>query len=498
MQRARLGDVVVCLMVACLLALAQGASANPVIYQEDFSGPNGTQPVGFNNPNSPHWAQYANVKGQILGGEYEQRKTAVHPTPSVDDDSRVINYYNDADAIDTGAWRDTTISTIVRFNPECETGLVFRGRDIVRGSGDLIRGDFYHARISGSTLELMRFRGNDVGSNEPTPLATDAGSAFSTTVNRLLRVQVANVPHLAQDHVEIQVDLFSGTTEASSILRSITYTDTSSAAITRSGGVGFRTLNRQPVASKRSVFDDLTVVNDNPALLWYDDYFDNKAPRMVPYAAGSVTVGVTNKKYGFNGSGPADAGALLDFDSFTQQPEWENVSASALMRMGLTMDGLYSGLIVRAQGMDLTTGAGHFYTFNLTANNGGEAGLYRYDDGAITDLNILDIAGVPASTNMFVKVDALSTADGVLLTGVASLSPDFSNPFAIITALDDSAGAIYGPGTVGFAVMNQLTSSATFAANFDNFTVMAIPEPGTLSLLGIGGLGALVRRRRRR
>ena len=103
MQRARLGDVVVCLMVACLLALAQGASANPVIYQEDFSGPNGSQPAGFNNPNSPHWAQYANVKGQILGGEYEQRKTAVHPTPSVDDDSRVINYYNDADAIDTGA-----------------------------------------------------------------------------------------------------------------------------------------------------------------------------------------------------------------------------------------------------------------------------------------------------------------------------------------------------------------------------------------------------------
>ena len=290
------------------------------------------------------------------------------------------------------------------------------------------------------------------------------------------------------------------------MVRSIDYTDTSTSAITRAGGVGMRSYIT--ANGVRSTFDDLKVTSSSPGLLWYDDYYDGQAPKMQSYDTG-VSQSVTGRKYQFGGIGNGErALGLIEFGAETSQAAWENVEASALMRLNTNIsDGGYiaTGLILRETGVTNATSTGAAYHYRLARSETGtddfRAQLYRTNGGAFSLLDWVSLtnADVPESQNIFLKASTVTEAGGVRIVGLASLSPDFTDPFGWINFLDTSANRILGPGSVGFRVYGAggITNGAV---NYDNFTVRAIPEPAALlvwSLLAGLGIGLGWRRRRK-
>lgn len=458
-----------------LLAAAGSSQADVIIYTQNFTGAAGTQPAGFSAFADP------GMNSENDGtGEYEQERLSANGIS--------IASYNVADEIDAGAWRDVTVTTKSRFSGagNNDNGLIVRARGITSTAS----GNFYHVRFQGDGLELVRFNG---GSGSVLTFSPTSES-IAAPANRWLRVSIANVPTPATDQVRIHAELSKNDT-FTQIIGTLDYLDTSSSAVTRAGGVGYRS-NNTVGSSSRSVFDDLAVANTNPDLLWYDDYADNTAPRMTRYLSGSRTQTMISGKYQFDGSGAAIA--LLDFPTETSDPQWAYLRVNALMRLNTTSqeDG---GLIFRARGVDsATTGDGDYYMYRLSRDEtGGQyvAQLYRHNDGVgFTQLGSMNIgaAGVPESVNIFLQVDSFPEPAGVVIRAMASLSPDFSNPYGIFNYLDSSPSALFAPGTAGFRV------NGSGAINFDNFTIMAIPEPASLVLLALGGLGVLGFGRRER
>lgn len=478
----------VLLLVALSLAMACGRSAvaGPTIYTEHFTGSG--QPAD--------WSAYTDdgsgptaepMYSRILSQEYEQRKawgTLPNPVPA----HEAIAYLDDQPTTVRGMWRDSTVSVLTRHSGGGANlnGLIVRASDI----GDTTSGDFYHARINGSALDLYRVRGGSY-----TLLGTTtAGPSFGDTANKRFTVTTSNVPSPNTDHVRIQATLYTdaaGTTVA----RSIDYLDGSAAAITRAGGVGFRTRNSSSANHQRAVWDDLAVETNHPTLLWYDDYYDNQAPMMVSSLGASQSEAVVNGKYGFSGSG--GAAAWIENGSMTDDPSWENVEATALVRLQ-TSAAIRGGLMLRAQ--DVTTiGSGYtdgdFYYMQLVRNEGANAAalrLYRVVDGGLSSPLANDLSGlslVPESTDIFLKFTAITRDDGVHLSGLASLNADFSDPLSMLSYIDSSSSQILGPGTAGFHMLDSGT------INFDNFTITAVPEPAALGLLFVACVGVLPMRR---
>lgn len=447
------------------MAGAPSASAAPVtLYTTDFTGANGSQPTGFTAFADP------GMNSAIDTNEYEQERSSAN--------GYAVGYYSVADAIATGAWRDVTVTTQTRFSghPNNVNGLVLRARDITSASGS---GDFYHVRMENNNLVLYRFN-NGAGTSLASANTTES---IAAAANRWLRVSIENVPNPETDRVLVHAELFKDAAMTQRIA-DLQYLDTSTSAITRSGGVGYRSLNTTNTAS-RSVFDNLSVTTSNTSLLWYDDYSTGTAPRMTSYVTGA-TQSVTSRKYQFDdsGAGTAVALAFVDFPAFTQTAPWENVMVSALMRTGLSDSGVSSGLVLRANNITGATGSGDYYMFRLNKANS-QAELYRANGGSLVLLGSAPASSIPASTNIFIQATAYTIEGGVWLSGVASLNSDFSSPIATLGLVDTSALRLLGPGSAGFRVFSTPDG---WAANFDNFTVQVatIPEPSTLVMAGLG------------
>lgn len=445
-----------------------------LLLDESFSGADGTQPPG--------WTAYAGTTNLVAGndgnGEYELAKV-VTPAGS----PNIIASYSDENDVARGNWRDVTILADTRFSgsPDNDNGLIFRARDITAATGS---GDFYHVRVNGSNLQLYRFVNGSA-----TLLDTASLSGFDpySRTNRY-RISVENVPNPATDHVQIVAELFND--EAfTNLAGQIDFLDTASNAITRPGGAGFRAYTRAGVS--RAVFDDLIAVNDNPGLLWYDDFSDGQAPNMQSY--GTKTQNVTARKYQFQ-SGSGEGLGFIDLPAVTSQAEWADVEVRALMRMGSNGPGLAGGIIARATGIT-GPGTGDFYMYRLQRAGTDRAELYRRNSGTFTLLGDVDLGfDVASSTPVFLRLLTMDVGDEVMLWGQASYRPDFGDVFGDLRFMDDTAARLLGPGSAGFRAYGSGT------INFDNFTVTtaAIPEPASILLMGLGAVGLLWFARKRR
>jgi len=445
--------------------------AAALLYHNSFDGAQGTQPPGF-----VAFTQAGMESRNYGNSEYEQRRVSGGPT--------AIAAYSVLDDIDRGAWRDVTAQALFRYSGggNNRNGFILRARDLTGAFQDGTQ-DFYTVREVGGTLEVWRFNN---GSSAPVGSVPIPGGAYGTT-EHLVQVSIENIPNPHTDHVAIRAIGYNGTTEASGVKYDFTFTDTSTNAITRAGGVGFRSYNGSN--GTRSTYDDLRVYADNPRLLWYDDYSDRTAPRMQVFGRTVATSGGT---YSFNPGGTAIA--TIDFDEFTSLPEWEDVAVSATMRLHSAVP-QYSGLILRETGVAGATGSGEYYMYRISQPNS-RAELWRVTNGStfsLLDTAALTAAQMPNHTDIFLQMFA-DTLDGgaVYLRGVLSLDPDFDEIFGVIDYMDFSPDRILGPGSVGFRIVGNSYG------NFDNFTVetFQIPEPATLALLGLGAIGLLRRRRK--
>lgn len=462
-------------IAVAVLACAQGLDAG-VILSEGFDGAAGTQPTGF----------VTNTTGGMVSqndgsSEYEQRRAT--------GDGVAVAAYQVFDDIDQGAWRDVTTETNTRFSggADNDNGLIVRARDL-NGTGG---GEFYMVRIQNNdTLALFRANGAAF-----TTLATDGLGALGVA-NRKLSVTVANIATPDTDEVRIQATLFD--TDGVSVLGSIDFTDTSADAITRAGGVGYRSFNNSG-ANTRSTFNNLIVTNNNPNLLFYDDYADGEAIRMESFGPSGA---ITGNKFQFShGSTSSTSLGLVDFDSATNK--WENVEVSALMRLNTLADNsstLATGLVLRETGVasNATAAAGDFYLYRLQRTENGNAfaaQLLRKNGVAgftFLDSVVLGDLQIPESVNIFMKFSAVTEGTSVRLIGMASLDEDFATSYGVIDYLDNSVDAILGGGSAGFRHFGVGVS------NYDNFTVTIIPTPTALAGVALGAFVLTARRGRGR
>lgn len=462
-------------IAVALFTCAQGLNA-AVILSESFDGADGTQPTGFIAQSS------AGMVSQNDGsGEYEQAR--------VSGNGFALGAYQVFDDIDQGIWRDVTVETNTRYSggDDNDNGLIVRARDL-NGSGG---GEFYMVRFQDDdAIRLYRVNGGTF-----TPLQTVSVPALGGT-NRKLSVDIANIATPGTDHVRIQATLFAS--DGVTVQGSIDYTDTSANAITRAGGVGYRSFNNSNAVT-RATFDDLLVTSTNPGLLFYDDYADDEAIRMQSFGpSGSVS----GNKFEFSHGGSSSTSlGLVDFDSAT--PAWKNVEATSVMRLntnGNNSSQIATGLVLRETGVasNVSGEAGDFYLYRLVRNESGNSfaaqllrkngtsGFSFLDSVALGDLQI------PESVNIFMKFSAVTEGSTVRLVGMASLDQDFAASYGLIDFVDNSPDAILGGGSAGFRHFGIGTS------NYDNFTVRIIPSPSAVAVGAFGALALGARRRRRR
>jgi hypothetical protein len=185
----------------------------------------------------------------------------------------------------------------------------------------------------------------------------------------------------------------------------------------------------------------------------------------------------------------------------------EDVQATCIVRMEVLTDDLYTGLLVRGNNLDdmldltfLVTGTlipttGTAYSYVVSGNDEGgypnKVGIYNmyYEPGDLPDHAIgnLDPITLPPwddtdliDHDIYMKFSARTTPEGnVQLDGMLSMSPDFSNPFGVVSRLDDSAHKLVGEGRVAVAGGNFIEGGGFPARSlWDDVAVYEHSGPG--------------------
>ena len=162
----------------------------------------------------------------------------------------------------------------------------------------------------------------------------------------------------------------------------------------------------------------------------------------------------------------------------------------------------------QAAEIDYTLGTGGWFGYSPTAHTSLAAGVSLNEITVSFDIKVLGSAA--GSTN---PVTAwFDQFPGGIKTFDASYTPNITNvdlgngwdhvSFTLDNLVPSGTSGAYNP-TLGFELGLDggngvdTTAGATGSIIFDNILITDVPEPGTIALLTLGGLGALVAIRRR-
>lgn len=175
--------------------------------------------------------------------------------------------------------------------------------------------------------------------------------------------------------------------------------------------------------------------------------------------------------------GPGRAGSVradqtyTDFSASFDLVDWDNAQDQAF------------GLLARISQPGLGTTDGYAFTYSTD----GSIDISRILDEAPSGVATASVTLNPANDYRFVF-----TGSGSSLSGAVFDLANLSTPLATINGTD----ATYAGGILGLIVFDNSGTGAP-DATFDNYAAV-VPEPSTIALLSIGGLGLLSFATRRR
>ncbi len=171
-------------------------------------------------------------------------------------------------------------------------------------------------------------------------------------------------------------------------------------------------------------------------------------------------------------------------------------------------EGTWYGPTVSPNGTSVM-GLGYMFTTphwayqGIGVNDGGLPSLnLQFDVGSFTDAGVARNMGVTLSLyqsdGTFVGADNsdIAGAAGVTLIDSVSLTSGSLNPGQVVT-LQTALNLASANNTGGLFLrfINYSTGTGEPWAAIDNVMIVPVPEPSSLALLGLGGLGLLLRRR---
>ncbi len=189
--------------------------------------------------------------------------------------------------------------------------------------------------------------------------------------------------------------------------------------------------------------------------------------------------------------GAARAGAIRedatfgDFDITVDLLSWDNSSSTHQS----------IGIVARVSDVGAGTTDGYFFHYDPVGSNGHSSlWIETITDEVPTSINSQQIAALDPALGY--RLEFSGTGDN--LTGRVYALSDLSTVLYEIDAID----SIYTSGFSGLLVADQgrlQTGNQSADATFDNFSVTAVPEPGTSVLIAgvAAGVGAWYFRRRR-